>query len=247
MTQYELITLFAKYGYRAFHIKGTDQAFMIALLGYWNHITNECYPSNESIEASCGIRPDNLHRSKKALIAAGLISGKKEDLNKQMGDGKKHSQYVLKIDFIQNKLKAVAESVEQENIIKFKESGADPFAQEESEQIAPWEIEGSILDVQKCTPIEEAVVEAVANNFASLPEEPTTQTCVDEPEQKESNMIELSTGDFARYLEANEVPVMKYFNEFLDNGEVFIPELNATIKKQGAVVMHDYEEDRSPW
>lgn len=237
MTQYELITLFAKYGYRAFHIKGTDQAFMIALLGYWNHITNECYPSNESIEASCGIRPDNLHRSKKALIAAGLISGKKEDLNKQMGDGKKHSQYVLKIDFIQNKLKAVAESVEQENIIKFKESGADPFAQEESEQIAPWEIEG-------------AIVEAVANNLASLPDEPEQLTAnipADKQEQKESNMVELSTGDFARYLEANEVPVMKYFNEFLDNGEVFIPELNATIKKQGAVVMHDYEEDRSPW
>ncbi|ENF4444945.1 helix-turn-helix domain-containing protein [Salmonella enterica subsp. enterica] len=177
MTQYELITLFAKYGYRAFHIKGTDQAFMIALLGYWNHITNECYPSNESIEAACGIRPDNLHRSKKALIAAGLISGKKEDLNKQMGDGKKHSQYVLKIDFIQNKLKAVAESVEQENIIKFKESGADPFAQEEPEQIAPWEIEEPILDTQKCVPIEKVSEEATTANFLA-----------DEPEQEEKPM-----------------------------------------------------------
>ncbi|WP_284885116.1 helix-turn-helix domain-containing protein [Citrobacter portucalensis] len=239
MTQYELITLFAKYGYRAFHIKGIDQAFMIALLGYWNHITNECYPSNESIEAACGIRPDNLHRSKKALIAAGLISGKKEDLNKQLGDGKKHSQYVLKIDFIQNKLKAVAESVEQENIIKFKESGADPFAQEKPEQIAPWE---------------EAVEEAVANNFASLPEvgNPTTT-----PEEQNANNLAITSnaqirayaGNPANEPEQEEKPMAIAQDDF----EKMMEEAKRLqLERQERIAKRDQQEnqsndDRSPW
>ncbi|ECG1481450.1 helix-turn-helix domain-containing protein [Salmonella enterica subsp. enterica] len=239
MTQYELITLFAKYGYRAFHIKGTDQAFMIALLGYWNHITNECYPSNESIEAACGIRPDNLHRSKKALIAAGLISGKKEDLNKQMGDGKKHSQYVLKIDFIQNKLKAVAESVEQENIIKFKESGADPFAQEESEQIAPWE---------------EAVEEAVANNLASLTsaENPAVLLEVRNPtttSEQSNAQIRAYAGFPANEPEQEEKPMAI---EKDDLEKMMEEAKRLQLERQERIAKRDQQEnqsndDRSPW
>lgn len=234
MNQYELITLFAKYGNRAFKLSAANQLFMLTLLSYWNYETNECYPSNESVYDGCGIDPTNLSKNKKVLVQAGLI----KTYLKPMGDKKKHSGYVMNVDFIVAKLKEVAQQVEEQNGIKFNKLGIDPFKREEN---APWEEEQQQPEEAPWTqePLQEAVEEAVA--------ELTADISADEPQQKESNMIELSNGDFARYLESHDIPVMKYFNEFFDNNEVFIPELNATIKKLGAVVLHNYEEEKSPW
>lgn len=119
-------------------------------------------------------------------------------------------------------------------------------------------------------------LEAVANNFASLagagfhapkPEESTAHFCADkleelnadisavkpthtEPEQEEPKLIELTDGEFNNYLSSYAIPTTKYFWTFFDNGEVFVPELNATIKrKSNKVVLTDYSSDdeNSPW
>lgn len=157
MTQYELITLFAKYGSRAFNLSPANQLFMLTLLSYWNHETNECYPSNESVQDGCGIDASNLSKNKKVLTAAGLI----KTYNKPMGDKKKHSGYVLNISFITDSLSKVANEVDEMNCIKFNQSGIDLFKQEEQEQVAPWE---------------ETVEEAVAAVAASLPEKQNAKT-----------------------------------------------------------------------
>ncbi|EBY3805792.1 hypothetical protein CCO48_02355 [Salmonella enterica subsp. enterica serovar Altendorf] len=205
-----------------------DHAFYVHNFGHYT-------PAHADLAIDCGTTRNTVNASVKKLISFGLVVV----VGKEKGAA---STYKI-VDYrtIENLFDRPTAEEQKKDRRKNAKEKRDAYHESTIQQPEP------ILDVQKCTPVEEAVEQAVEAVAASLPEEPTTQICVDEPEQKELNMIELSIGDFARYLEANEVPVKKYFNEFFDNGEVFIPELNATIKKQGSVVIHDYEEDRSPW
>ncbi|EJH5553736.1 helix-turn-helix domain-containing protein [Salmonella enterica] len=245
MTQYELITLFAKYGNLAFKLSAANQLFMMTLISYWNHETNECYPSNESVLNGCGIDPSNLSKNKKVLVQAGLI----KTYNKPMGDKKKHSGYVINVDFIVSKLNEAAQQIEQLNIVKFKESGADPFAQEEQEQIAPWEIEEPTLDTQKCVPIEKVIEEATTAHFCAEPEpEPTGQICLDEP-NADISAIEPTANFLADEPEQEEKPM----TIVQDDLEKMMEEAKRLrLERQERIAKREQEQNqssdsRSPW
>lgn len=93
----------ALYGYRAFGLSATNIAFLSSLLAYYKYITCECWPSNESIESATGIKAGNLHRNKKELVKAGVV----ELFNKPMGDGKKHSAYIIKVNYMEERFKQI--------------------------------------------------------------------------------------------------------------------------------------------
>lgn len=127
MNQYELISKVAKYGYKAFGLKAPNLTFLLTLLSYYNYQTKECYPSNESVERGCGINPDNLHRHKKVLVAAGII----KTYDKKMGDKKSHSGYIINTDFLEEQL-AIAEQADKEaEIVRARNSDDDILARVE--------------------------------------------------------------------------------------------------------------------
>ncbi|MEM0568033.1 hypothetical protein [Salmonella enterica] len=100
-----------------------------------------------------------------------------------------------------------------------------------------------------------AVNEPIANFLADELEElnadiSAVKPTQAEPEQEEPKLIELTDGEFNNYLSSYAIPTTKYFWTFFDDGEVFVPELNATIKrKSNKVVLTDYSSDdeNSPW
>lgn len=149
MTQFELIKNVAKYGFKAFGLTAPNQVFLLTLLSYYNYETGECYPSNESVKMGCGIDPKNLHRNKKALMASGVVS---KVYFKNMGDGNKHSAYVIDVDFMTNRFnelevervsRAAIESTDEEVF------GEDVTATEELvfEQESPFG-EGEVINEQ---------------------------------------------------------------------------------------------------
>ncbi|HBZ1416395.1 TPA: hypothetical protein MJE56_25200 [Klebsiella pneumoniae] len=143
MTQYELITKVAKYGHKAFNLEGKNLCFFLTLLSYYNHETEKCYPSNESAEDGAGINPDNLHRHKKALKAAGVLLGYGFI---PMGDGLKHSNYILNIPLIEERLaECESEAIQKReeynrkhNVCPIEPQNAiEPFSEPEQVQDEP--------------------------------------------------------------------------------------------------------------
>ncbi len=201
MTQYELIKNVAKYGFKAFGLTAPNQVFLLTLLSYYNYETGECYPSNESVESGCGIRPDNLHRYKKALLASGVVS---KTYFKKMGDGNKHSAYVIDVDFMINRFnelelervsRAAIESTDEEVF------GEDITATEEPvfEQESPFESsevineQNIISDTSDYTNMFESV---------STPLNETEQSSEDSPFS--ANMFIGTIGEINRYVMEND-------------------------------------------
>ena len=104
MNQYELIKNVMKYGHKAFGLSTLNIAFLATLLSYYDHNTKQCFPKNDSVKNGCGLDASNLHRNKKALRDAGLIT----TFNKNMGDKKKHSGYILHTDVMEARFAAIA-------------------------------------------------------------------------------------------------------------------------------------------